>query len=223
MVILKKGCENMPVQYNMEPFSVLKIIYGDKEDGFTKEDFEVNETNRGIILPFVLKDFLLKYAYMPVNRQSGSVKFFHPNLMSVMRFSAENIGEMSLLSVGRVGEYQIAVKNEVSEDPRIFLVHFGTQNETQVLPSDDVISELIKVMLCSRILATKGAVTADEPETAVKLLKENNIDIDQIKNDPTLKREYSFSFCEETRTFVIGEFVQGELVRFFFYQLEARN
>lgn len=204
----------------MEPFSILKIIYGDKTDGFTKEDFESNENNRGIILPFLLKEFLLKYAYMPVNRQSGSVRFFHPNLMSIMRFSAENIGEMSLLSVGRVGEYQIAVKNEVSEDPRIFLVRFGTQSETQVLPSDDVISELIKVMLCSRILAMKGAVTADEPEMAARLLKENGIDIDQIKNDPTLKREYAFCYCEETRTFVIGEYVKGELMRFFFYRKE---
>lgn len=211
----------MPVQYNMNPFSVLKIVYEDESDGFEKKEFEENENGRGIIVPFVLKDFLLKYAYLPVNRQSNSVKFFHPNLMTVMHFTAENIGELSLLCVGRVGEYQIAVKNEPSEDPRVFLVYLSTQNETQVLPSDDLISELIKVMLCNLLLTMKGAVIADEPEDAVRLMRENGVDFEQIANDSKLSREYSFNYSEETKTFAVAEFVKGELARFFFVRLDV--
>lgn len=207
----------------MDPFSVLKIVYGDTTDGFEKEDFEANENERGIILPFLLKDFLSKYAYLPVNRQSSSVRFFHPNLMTVMHFSAENIGELKLLCVGRVGEYQVSVKNEPSEDPRIFLIRLGTQSETQVLPSDDLISELIKVMLCNQLLTMKGAVIAEEPEVAVRLMRENGVDLDQIKCDPKLSREYSFNYSEQTRTFAVAEFVKGEFLRFFFVPIEVRD
>ncbi|MCH5207378.1 MAG: hypothetical protein J1F04_00730 [Oscillospiraceae bacterium] len=206
----------MPVQYNMDPFSVLKIIYGDTTDGFEREEFETNENERGIVPPFLLKDFLFKYAYLPVNRQSKSVKFFHPNLMNVMRFSAENIGELNLLCVGRVGEYQIAVKNEQSEDPRVFLVYLSTQSDTQVLPSDDIISELIKVMLCNLLLTMKDATIAETPEDAVRLLRENGVNLDEIRCDPTLSREYSINYSEETQTFAVAEFVKGEFFRFFF-------
>lgn len=210
----------MPVQYNMNPFSALKIVYGDMRDGFTKNDFELNENERGIVVPFALKEFLSGYAYLPVNRQSDSVRFFHPNLMTILHFSADNIGTLSLLSVGRVGEYQVAVKNEAAEDPRIYLVKLGTQNDTQVLPSDDLISELIKVMLCNLLLTMKGAVIAEQPEEAVRLLRENFVDLEQIACDPKLSREYSFNYSEETRTFAVAEFVKGELFRFFFVRNE---
>ena len=213
----------MPVQYNMKPFAILKIIYGDATDGFEKNEFEVNENERGIIMPYLLKEFLAKYAYLPVNRQSGSVRFFHPNLMTIMHFSAEEFGDLALLCVGRVGEYQIAVKNEASEDPRVFLIHLGTQAETQVLPSDDVISELIKVMLCNVLMGIKSVFIAEEPEDAVRLLRENGVDLEKIECDPLLKREYTFCYSEETRTFVIAEFVQGNLARFFFVRNEAFN
>ena len=204
----------------MDPFSVLKVVYGDTTDGFEKSDFESNETGRGIVMPFLLRDFLAKYAYLPVNRQSTSVRFFHPNLMTVMHFTAEGIGELTLLCVGRVGEFQIAVKNEPSEDPRVFLVRLGTKSETQVLPSDDLISELIKVMLCNQLLTMKGAIIAEEPEDAVRLMRENGIDLDQIACDPKLSREYSFNYSEETETFAVAEFVKGEFLRFFFVRNE---
>ena len=203
------------MQYNLEPMSAIKILYGDRTDGFTKNDFQVNETERGIVLPFLLKDFLARYAYMPINRQGDSVRFFHPNLMTVMRFTAEK-ASLSLLIVGRVGEYQVAVKNEVSEDPRIYLILLGTQNETQILPSDDTISEILKVMLCGILLKNDSTVIADDPQLAVRLLRENGVDLYQINNNPELRREYSLCFSEETRTFTVAEYIEGSVTRFFF-------
>lgn len=210
----------MPVQYNMNPFTALKIIYGDTTDGFAKNEFELNEKERGIVLPFLLKDFLLRYAYLPINRLSDSVRFFHPNLMTIMNFSAENIGNLSLLSVGRVGEYQVAVKNEAAENPRIYLVRLGTQNEMQVLPSDDTVSEILKVMLCGVLLKNDNAIIADDPQLAVRLMRENGVDFYRITNDPDLRREYSVCFSEETRTFTVGEFIDGKVTRFFFVSSE---
>ena len=208
------------VQYNMNPLSALKIIYGDRTDGFTNDDFELNENERGIVIPFLLKDFLSKYAYLPINRQSDSVRFFHPNLMTKMRFSTENNGKLSLLIVGRVGEYQVSVKNEASENPRIYLIRLGTQDEMQLLPSDDTVSEILKVMLCGVLLKNENAIIADDPEIAVKLLHENGVDLYQIENNPNLRREYSLCFSEETRTFTVAEYIEGKVTRFFFVRNE---
>lgn len=204
----------------MNPFSALKIIYGDRTDGFTNNDFELNENERGIVIPFLLKDFLSKYAYLPINRQSDSVRFFHPNLMTKMRFSTENNGKLSLLIVGRVGEYQVSVKNEASENPRIYLIRLGTQDEMQLLPSDDTVSEILKVMLCGVLLKNENAIIADDPEIAVKLLHENGVDLYQIENNPNLRREYSLCFSEETRTFTVAEYIEGKVTRFFFVRNE---
>ena len=204
----------------MNPLSALKIIYGDRTDGFTNDDFELNENERGIVIPFLLKDFLSKYAYLPINRQSDSVRFFHPNLMTKMRFSTENNGKLSLLIVGRVGEYQVSVKNEASENPRIYLIRLGTQDEMQLLPSDDTVSEILKVMLCGVLLKNENAIIADDPEIAVKLLHENGVDLYQIENNPNLRREYSLCFSEETRTFTVAEYIEGKVTRFFFVRNE---
>lgn len=205
----------MSVQYNMKPLPALQTIYGSITDGFTKNDFELNENSRGIVVPFLLKEFLSKYAYLPVNRQGGSLRFFHPNLMTVMKFAAGKT-ELSLLCIGRIGEFQIAVKNEASEDPRIFLIKLDAQGKTKVLPSDDIVSELIKVMICNLLLTMKSAVIADKPEDAVRLLIENGVDLDKIEYSPKLSREYSLNFSEETHTFAVAELVKGEFVRFFF-------
>ena len=51
----------MAVLYNIDPFSALKIIYQGKTDGFSDEDFERNDSERGIIVPQILKNFLKSY------------------------------------------------------------------------------------------------------------------------------------------------------------------
>ena len=65
----------MATLYNMNPFAALKIVYQGATDGFAAEDFVVNERERGIMLPTVLKRFLLDYGYMTVNRISD--RFLH--------------------------------------------------------------------------------------------------------------------------------------------------
>ncbi|MDE6727504.1 MAG: hypothetical protein K2J80_06145, partial [Oscillospiraceae bacterium] len=127
--------------------------------------------------------------------------------------------ELSLLIIGRVGEFEITVADEQSDDPTVFLMK-NTPDQAQLMPSDDTLSELFKVMLCGVMLKTSGAVIADEPELAVRLLRENHFDPEQIVNAPALHREYSIGFCEETRTFMAAEFTEGELARFFFLRNE---
>lgn len=209
----------MAVLYNVEPFKAMKILYQGAVDGFPEEDFARNEKGRGIVLPPMLKRFLTDYGYMTVNRLSSSVRMLHPNIMTRRVFRYGGDCELPLLIIGRVGGFQVAISNESAADPEIFLLR-QTPEQTQILPSDDTISELFKVMVCGVLLKCEGAVIADDPRLAVRLLKENGVDLLKITFDPKLRREYSLCFSEELRTFTAAEFVEGELARFFFVRSE---
>lgn len=211
----------MAVLYNIDPFSALEIIYQGKTDGFSDEDFVRNERERGIVVPQILKNFLKLYGYMTVNRLSDSVRILHPNIMSQRVFRYGDGGGLPLMIMGRVGEFQVAIAEDKAEyDPEIFLLK-TTPEQTQILPSDDTISEIFKVMTSGVLLKTENAVIADDPEVAVRLLRENEIDLECIEYNRLLRREYSLCFSEKLRTFVVAEFVEGELARFFFARSEG--
>ncbi len=209
----------MAVLHNLNAFDALKIFYQGETDGFPEEDFAANLRSRVIVLPTVLHRFLREYGYMSVNRLSDAPRFIHPNIMTKRIFRYGDNQELPLLIVGRVGEFEITVKDEHSDDPRVFLMKI-TPNQAQLLPSDDTLTELFKVMLVGLMMKNDGAVVADDPQLAVRLLRENGFDIEKIENDPGLHREYSLCFSEETRTFMAAEFTEGELARFFFLSSE---
>lgn len=210
----------MAVLHNLDPFDALRIFYGGKTDGFSEEDFEANVKTRDIILPPNLRHFLREYGYMTVNRQSDAPRFIHPNIMTKRVFRYGEDKEMPLLIIGRVGGYEITIVDEqIADDPAVFLMK-TTPTGAQLMPSDDTLSELLKVMLCGLILKSSGAIIADEPELAVRLLRENGFDPELIENNEELHREYSIGFAEETRTFMAAEFSEGELARFFFLRNE---
>lgn len=209
----------MAVLHNLDPFDAMKIFYQGETDGFPEEDFSANIKTRDVVLPTILHRFLREYGYMTVNRQSDSPRFIHPNIMTKRVFRYGEDKEMSLLIIGRVGEYEITVVDEPSDDPAVFLMK-NTPTGAQLMPSDDTLSQLFKVMLCGVVVKSDGAIIADEPELAVRLLRENGFDPELIENDPALHRECSIGFSEEMRTFMIAEFSEGELARFFFLRNE---
>lgn len=210
----------MAVLHNLDPFDAMRIFYRGETDGFPEEDFSANSKTRDIILPETLHRFLRDYGYMTVNRQSDAPRFIHPNIMTKRVFRYGEDKEMPLLIIGRVGEFEITiVDEEPAEDPAVFLMK-STPAGAQLMPSDDTLSELLKIMLCGLFVKSSGAVIADEPELAVRLLRENGFDPELIENDPELHREYSIGFSEETRTFMAAEFAEGELMRFFFLRNE---
>ena len=104
----------------MNPFAALKIIYQGATDGFAAEDFMVNERERGITLPTVLKRFLLDYGYMTVNRISDSVRWLHPNIMSERVFHYGENGELPLTLIGRLQDYQVAISDTSADDTTIY-------------------------------------------------------------------------------------------------------
>lgn len=209
----------MAVMHNLDPFDAMKIFYQGETDGFPEEDFSANVKTRGVEVPAILHRFLREYGYMTVNRQSDAPRFIHPNIMTKRVFRYGEDKEMSLLIIGRVGEYEITVVDEPSDDPTVFLMK-NTPEQAQLLPSDDTLSELFKVMLVGLMIKSNGVVIADEPELAARLLRENGFDLEAITNDPELHREYSICFSEEVRTFTAAEFGEGELLRFFFLRSE---
>lgn len=209
----------MAVLYNIDPFSALDIVYHGETDGFPDEDFKRNEEERGLFVPQILKNFLSRYGYASVNRLSDSVRILHPNLMSERVFTYGDEKQLYLLIVGRVGDFQVAISNHADYDPEIYLLKV-TPDETQILPSDDTISEIFKVMICGVLIKTEGARIVDDPEEAVRLLRENGVDLERIEHNPVLRREYSICYSEELRSFVAAEYVEGSLARFFYASSE---
>ena len=209
----------MAVLHNLDPFDAMKIYYQGETDGFPEEDFAENLKTRGIILPTILHRFLREYGFMTVNRQSDAPRFIHPNIMTKRIFRYGEGKELPLLIIGRVDEFEITVIDEVSDDPTVLLMK-NTPTQAQVVPSDDTLSELFKVMFCALMMKTTGSIVADEPELAARLLRENGFDLEAITNNPELHREYSICFSEEVRTFTSAEFKDGELEKFFFLRSE---
>lgn len=204
----------MAVLYNMDVFSVLKILYRGKTDGFSEEDFTVNEKQRGITVPPILKKFLSGYGYMTVNRFSDSVRFVHPNIMSHRNFVYGTEDPMRLVVVGRVGEYEAAIE-EGAVDPPLYLFKIAP-DDVQILPSEDRLSEIFKVMTVGLMFRTDGTVIAEDPHIAVNKMRENGFDLNKVMHKPNFHREYSICFSEEMRTFMAVEFVDGEYERFIF-------
>lgn len=204
----------MAVLYNMEPFEVLKILYGSRTDGIPEEDFERNKLERGIEVPQNIKRFLENYAYFSVNQQSY-IKLIHPNIMTPYIFTDFDGTKLPLICVGRTGEFKAAVCEGNVTDPAVFLIKTAG-GPVEITLSNTTIFELIKGNLFSVFAKMRQAVIAEEPKQAVKLLHEFDVDLDEIEKSAERSGKFLFSFNEEKRAFVVADFSSGELSRFLF-------
>lgn len=204
----------MAVLYNMEPFEVLKILYGSRTDGIPEEDFERNKLERGIEVPQNIKRFLENYAYFSVNQQSY-IKLIHPNIMTPYIFTDFDGTKLPLICVGRTGEFKAAVCEGNVPDPAVFLIK-ASGGPVEITLSNTTIFELIKGNLFSVFAKMRQAVIAEEPKQAVRLLHEFDVDLDEIEKSAERSGKFLFSFNEEKRAFVVADFSSGELSRFLF-------
>lgn len=204
----------MAVLYNMEPFEVLKILYGSRTDGIPEEDFERNKLERGIEVPQNIKRFLENYAYFSVNQQSY-IKLIHPNIMTPYIFTDFDGTKLPLICVGRTGEFKAAVCEGNVPDPAVFLIKTAG-GPVEITLSNTTIFELIKGNLFSVFAKMRQAVIAEEPKQAVKLLREFDVDLDEIEKSAERSGKFLFCFNEEKQAFVIADFSSGELSRFLF-------
>lgn len=204
----------MAVLYNMEPFEVLKILYGSRTDGIPEEDFERNKLERGIEVPQNIKRFLENYAYFSVNQQSY-IKLIHPNIMTPYIFTDFDGTKLPLICVGRTGEFKAAVCEGNVPDPAVFLIK-AAGGPVEITLSNTTIFELIKGNLFSVFAKMRQAVIAEEPKQAVRLLHEFDVELDEIEKSAERSGKFLFSFNEEKRAFVVADFSSGELSRFLF-------
>ena len=204
----------MAVLYNMEPFDVLKILYGNRTDGIPEEDFERNKSERGIDVPQNIKRFLENYAYLSVNQQSY-IKLIHPNIMTPYIFTDFDGTKLPLVCVGRTGEFKAAVCEGSVSDPAVFLIKTAG-GPIEITVSNTTIFELIKGNLFSVFAKMRRTIIADEPNQAVRLLREFDVDLDEIEKSAERSGKFLFSFNEEKQTFVVADLSSGELSRFLF-------
>lgn len=209
----------MAVLYNLEPFEVMKILYGGKTDGIPEADFEKNKLERGIEIPQNIKVFLEKYAYMSVNRQDF-IKLIHPNIMTPFTFIDSDGTKRPIVCIGRTGEFRAAVCEGNVPDPAVFLIK-AAGGPVEITLSNTTVFELIKGNLFSVFLKMRGNIIADKPEQAVRLLIENNVDPTEIEKAAERSGKYVFCFNEERQTFVVADYSSGELSRFIFARDDA--
>lgn len=198
----------------MEPFEVLKILYGNRTDGIPEEDFERNKSERGIDVPQNIKRFLENYAYLSVNQQSY-IKLIHPNIMTPYIFTDFDGTKLALVCVGRTGEFKAAVCEGNVSDPAVFLIK-AAGGPVEITLSNTTIFELIKGNLFSVFAKMRGAIIADEPQQAVMLLRKFDVDLDEIEKSAEHSGKFLFCFNEEKQTFVVADLSSGELSRFLF-------
>ena len=204
----------MAVLYNMEPFEVLKILYGNRTDGIPEEDFERNKSERGIDVPQNIKRFLENYAYLSVNQQSY-IKLIHPNIMTPYIFTDFDGTKLALVCVGRTGEFKAAVCEGNVSDPAVFLIK-AAGGPVEITLSNTTIFELIKGNLFSVFAKMRGAIIADEPQQAVMLLRKFDVDLDEIEKSAERSGKFLFCFNEEKQTCAGADLSSGELSRFLF-------
>ena len=198
----------------MEPFEVLKILYGSRTDGIPEEDFERNKLERGIDVPQNIKRFLENYAYFSVNQQSY-IKLIHPNIMTPYIFTDFDGTKLPLICIGRTGEFKAAVCEGNVPDPAVFLIKTAG-GPVEITLSNTSVFELIKGNLFSVFAKMRRAVVAEEPKQAVRLLHEFDVDLDEIEKSAERSGKFLFCFNEEKQTFVVADFSSGELSRFLF-------
>ena len=204
----------MAVLYNLEPFEVLKILYGSRTDGIPEDDFERNKLERGIDVPQNIKRFLENYAYLSVNQQSY-IKLIHPNIMTPYIFTDFDGTKLPLICIGRTGEFKAAVCEGNVPDPAVFLIKTAG-GPVEITLSNTSVFELIKGNLFSVFAKMRRAVVAEEPKQAVRLLHEFDVDLDEIEKSAERSGKFLFCFNEEKQTFVVADFSSGELSRFLF-------
>ena len=204
----------MAVLYNMEPFEVLKILYGSRTDGIPEEDFERNKLERGIDVPQNIKRFLENYAYFSVNQQSY-IKLIHPNIMTPYIFTDFDGTKLPLVCVGRTGEFKAAVCEGNVPDPAVFLIK-TPGGPIEITLSNTTVFELIKGNLFSVFAKMRRAIIADEPKQAVTLLREFDVDLEEIEKSAERSGKFLFCFNEEIQTFAVADLSSGELSRFLF-------
>ena len=204
----------MAVLYNLEPFEVLKILYGSRTDGIPEDDFERNKLERGIDVPQNIKRFLENYAYLSVNQQSY-IKLIHPNIMTPYIFTDFDGTKLPLVCIGRTGEFKAAVCEGNVPDPAVFLIKTAG-GPVEITLSNTSVFELIKGNLFSVFAKMRRAVVAEEPKQAVRLLHEFDVDLDEIEKSAERSGKFLFCFNEEKQTFVVADFSSGELSRFLF-------
>ncbi|MBP1563034.1 MAG: hypothetical protein J6C38_04900 [Oscillospiraceae bacterium] len=204
----------MAVLYNMEPFEVLKILYGSRTDGIPEEDFERNKSERGIEVPQSIKRFLENYAYFSVNQQSY-IKLIHPNIMTPYIFTDFDGTKLPLVCVGRTGEFKAAVCEGNVPDPAIFLIKTAG-GPVEITLSNTSVFELIKGNIFSVFAKMRGAIIAEEPQQAVSLLRKFDVDLDEIEKSSERSGKFIFTFNEEKQTFIVADLSGGELSRFLF-------
>ena len=204
----------MSVIYDMEPSEVLRVIYGNNTDGISQAEFDKNKIDRGIEVPNSIRLYLEKYAYKPVNHQ-GDITLFHPNIMTSHTYRDNDGTELPIVAVGRMSDYRIAVCEGNIEDPAVFLIK-SMQGSVEITLSKTTVFELIKNNIFSVLLKSRSAVSVDDPNQAVKMLRRYGVNFDEIENALSHTNKYMFNFNMEERTFILADLSEGKLSRFVF-------
>ena len=96
------------------PLEAMRIFYQGEEYGVWKGDIIKNEKQRGLILPPMLKEFLIKYGYLPVNR--GILSCYSPDYMELFTVETED-EDGDICIIGNMAGIPAAVRLEdMTED-----------------------------------------------------------------------------------------------------------
>lgn len=91
----------MSISYNLEPLEALELFYDGEKNGVWNGDFIKIEKERGLSVPPLLREYLVNYAYLEINK--AQIVLFHPDEIREFDLPTED-GEVHIMAIGRGGQ-----------------------------------------------------------------------------------------------------------------------
>lgn len=161
----------MAILCDVAPLQAMELLYDGETSGVWQGDVIKNEKTRTLILPALLRDFLSRYGFMPVNGGDGHL--YHPD--KIVPFTLDT--EAGLLYLWGIGwcltDKAVAIEADWRvDDPFVYLGWSSEDGVTTWSATNSRLSDVLKLLFCFNLLEPQGGQLITEPESVAFLCQQ---------------------------------------------------
>lgn len=172
----------MAILCDIMPLAAMELIYAGETNGVWQGDFIKHEKKRALILPELLRNFLLRYGYLPVNRGDGHL--YHPDEITAFTLDTAE-GNLHLWAIGWcLTDKAVAIKADwQTENPFIYLGQVNEDGFTYWSSTNSRLSDVLKLLFCFNLLEPQGGELVTEPDSVAFLCQQFQLPADCLHAD----------------------------------------
>ena len=161
----------MAILCDVAPLAAMELLYHGETNGVWQGDFIKNEQKRALILPELLREFLHRYGYLPVNRGDGHL--YHPDEIVPFTLNTAD-GALHLWAIGWcLTDKAVAIKAGWQvEDPFVYLGQTGEDGVTDWNSTNTRLSDVLKLLFCFNLLGPQGGELITESDSVTFLCQQ---------------------------------------------------